>query len=144
MENGTQEVSQGVAIIWETGASLDKIGVSVKQTLQRIQGINQDVGNLSDSSETIVRTMDEVSQVAENNAAIAEQVAASAEEQSASVHQIASSVSNITQLAHNLEGLANQFKFEKLNNEDDDDNSNNGSKSVALVKKAKTARLVSG
>ncbi len=140
MENGTQEVSQGVSIIWETGASLDKIGFSVKQTLQRIQGINQDVGNLSGSSETIVRTMDEVSQVAENNAAIAEEVAASAEEQAASVHQIVTSVGNVTQLANNLEVLANQFKFEQLRTDTENDM---GTRTLALIKKAKTAKLVS-
>jgi methyl-accepting chemotaxis protein len=136
MENGTQEVSQGVSIIWETGASLDKISFSVKQTLQRIQGINQDVGNLSGSSETIVKTMDEVSQVAENNAAIAEEVAASAEQQSTSVHQIGNSVSSITELAHNLEGLANQFKIEQVNGGD------NGDSRALTTRKAKTARLV--
>ncbi|MBC7474895.1 MAG: HAMP domain-containing protein [Candidatus Sericytochromatia bacterium] len=133
MLHGTEEVSQGVEIIKETEMSLDKINSSVKETLQRIQVIDLDVKNLSGSSQTIVKTMDQVFQVAENNASIAEQVAASAEEQTASVHQIGKSVSNITQLAYNLEGLANQFKFEKLNEED---------KTVSVVKKARTARLV--
>lgn len=136
MNHGTQEVSEGVSIIRETEESLDKISDSVKETLQRIQGIDLDVRNLSDSSETIVNTMDEVSQVAENNAAIAEEVAASAEEQSASVNQIGTSVTNITELSHNLETLANQFKFEKLNNDD------HNSKSLSVIKKAKTARLI--
>ncbi len=136
MNNGTQEVSEGVAIIKETGESLDKISDSVRETLKRIQGIDLDVRNLSDSSETIVKTMDEVSQVAENNAAIAEQVAASAEQQSASVHQIASSVTNITELSHNLETLANQFKFDKLG--DDEVNTT----ALSVIKKAKTARLI--
>jgi methyl-accepting chemotaxis protein len=136
MHHGTEEVSEGVLIIRETEDSLYKISDSVKETLQRIQGIDLDVKNLSTSSETIVNTMDEVAQVAENNAAIAEEVAASAEEQTSSVHQIGSSVSNVSQLAYNLENLANQFKFEKLHNEE------NETKALSLLKKARTARLI--
>ncbi|MFN8577897.1 MAG: methyl-accepting chemotaxis protein [Candidatus Sericytochromatia bacterium] len=136
MHHGTEEVSEGVLIIRETEDSLYKISDSVKETLQRIQGIDQDVKNLSTSSETIVNTMDEVVQVAENNAAIAEEVAASAEEQTASVHQIGSNVSDIRQLANNLENLANQFKFEKLHNDEPE------TKSLSIIKKAKTARLI--
>lgn len=135
---GTQEVYRGVEIIRETGSSLDEISHSVQETFQKIQGINSHVGELSDSSRTIVNTIDEVSRVAENNAAISEEVAASAEEQNSSVRQIISSVENVSDLAHNLEALANQFKFEKL----EEDNSD--SKSLSVVKKAKTARLISG
>lgn len=135
---GTQEVHRGVEIIRETGSSLDEISHSVQETFQKIQGINSYVGELSDSSRTIVNTIDEVSRVAENNAAISEQVAASAEEQTSSVRQIISSVENVSNLAHNLEALANQFKFEKLKEEDSSD-----SKSLAVIKKAKTAKLIS-
>lgn len=140
MFQGTQEVSQGVSIIRETGQSLNLISAAVKETLERIRGIDSDVGSLFESSQTIATSIDQVSQVAENNASIAEEVASSAEEQAFAIKQIATSAENISNLADDLEGITNQFKFEKI----DSDESNKQENSKALVvKKAKTARLIS-
>lgn len=137
MFQGTQEVSQGVSIIRETGDALNVINGAVKETLDRIKGIDSDVGNLFSSTQTIASSIDQVSQVAENNAAIAEQVASSAEEQSVSVRQISSSSENISKLADELEDVTSKFKFEKIHDSDE------GESKALMIKKAKTARLVS-
>lgn len=139
MFQGTQEVSQGVSIIRETGQSLNLIGDAVKETLERIRGIDSDVGSLFESSQTIATSIDQVSQVAENNASIAEEVASSAEEQAFAIKQIATSAENISNLADDLEGITNQFKFEKIAGSE---NEQPTTKSL-IVKKAKTARLLS-
>ncbi|MFN8673819.1 MAG: methyl-accepting chemotaxis protein [Candidatus Sericytochromatia bacterium] len=137
MFQGTQEVSQGVSIIRETEQSLNMISGAVLETMDRIKGIDSDVGSLFDSSQTIAGSIDQVSQVAENNAAIAEQVASSAEEQAAAIRQIAMSSENVSKLADNLEDVTSQFKFEKIQEQQE-----KGTRSL-IIKKAKTARLVS-
>lgn len=113
MKTGTQEVSEGVAIVRETGLALNNITNSIHETLEKINGINHDVESLSASTNTIVTAVDEVAQVAENNAAITEEVAASAQEQTSSVQVIADSINQIVLLTSELESLAGQFKIDE-------------------------------
>lgn len=139
MKTGTQEVSDGVAIIRETGNALNNITNSIHETLSKINGINHDVETLSTSTQTIVTAVDEVAQVAEHNAAVTEEVAASAHEQTASVQAIADSVNQVAGLATDLESISGKFKI--------DDAPSSGSPrrsstSGRRISKVNTARLL--
>lgn len=143
MKTGTQEVSEGVAIVRETGLALNNITNSIHETLEKINGINHDVESLSASTNTIVTAVDEVAQVAENNASITEEVAASAQEQTSSVQVIADSINQIVLLTSELESLAGQFKIDEADTRPVLTTRRPAAQAGHQIPKVRTARLIS-
>lgn len=143
MKTGTQEVSEGVAIVRETGLALNNITNSIHETLEKINGINHDVESLSASTNTIVTAVDEVAQVAENNASITEEVAASAQEQTSSVQVIADSINQIVLLTSELESLAGQFKIDEADTRPVLTTRRPAAQPGHQIPKVRTARLIS-
>lgn len=143
MKTGTQEVSEGVAIVRETGLALNNITNSIHETLEKINGINHDVESLSASTNTIVTAVDEVAQVAENNASITEEVAASAQEQTSSVQVIADSINQIVLLTSELESLAGQFKIDEADTRPVLTTRRPAAQQGHQIPKVRTARLIS-
>jgi len=139
MEVGMTEVEKGVGQAAEAGKALDLIFSTVDETVSRIRAIVEAAEQASTGSTEVVKSVDTVAAiteentaateqmaassnqvaesvakaaaVAEENAASTEEVSASTEEMNASVEEIVASAQALAQMATNLQGLVTRFRL---------------------------------
>ncbi len=126
MESGTREVTAGMTMAGEAGASLERIQIVVQEMSERVLGISAAAEEMSASAQEVSQTITEVAAVIEESSAAAEEMSASAEEVSASVQTVAgttaqqgaavedltASASEMSVVAQTLSDLVAQFKVE--------------------------------
>lgn len=139
MEQGTQEVTEGVVLAHDAGAALEEIMKTVEQTLIQIRSISEAAKQMSEASTSVVKDMDNVAAITQQNSAAtqqmavssdsaisaidsistltqndvehAESVSVSVEEMTASTEGIASSAEALSEMAHDLRALVGGFKI---------------------------------
>ncbi len=139
MNAGTADVEKGVTLAAQAGQALDLIFSTVDETVSRIKGIVEAAAQAGNSSLEVVRSVDKVASVTEENSAATEQMAASSsraadavakaaavsqenaaaseevsastEEMNASVEEIVASVQSLANMATRLQGLVGRFKL---------------------------------
>ncbi|WP_378952299.1 methyl-accepting chemotaxis protein [Pelosinus sp. sgz500959] len=111
MNIGTQETAKGIAIISQTGKTFKNIVSVVEELEEQIQIISGATEELSASGGQIVTSVDNIKQVAIQNATNTQTISASAEEQSASMHEIALSSDTLSSMSQNLQVLISKFKL---------------------------------
>ncbi|AKG37233.1 methyl-accepting chemotaxis protein [Paenibacillus durus] len=107
---GTQVVSSGMDAVLAAGNSFDTIyssiqGVAVQ--MAKVTDISQDI---SKSTQQLVSTFEHISAVADNTAAGTESVSAASQEQLATMEEITSSASALAKMSEELIGMVNKFK----------------------------------
>lgn len=139
MENGTREAEAGAALAEEAGKSLQEILGKVQAAVQQIEGITAATEELAAGSGEVVRAMEKVEEISEQNrqavgdidagirqilqnisdiasaaaesAAAAEEVTASTEEITASNEEIASAAQNLEKMALDLQQILAKFQI---------------------------------
>ena len=137
VEQGTNEVTEGVKLAEETGTSISAIRSAVDSVVEQIGRISASAEEVSASSGEMVKTIDGVSTLVEQNSAATEQMAAnstqvsssiegiasiseqnsastqevsaSAQEMSAQVQQVVASTQNLDQMAKELQEVLGTF-----------------------------------
>jgi methyl-accepting chemotaxis protein len=112
MVSGVQEVEHGSTLALEAGKSLEEILKAIETTNQQVQAISAAANEMKAFSTSVVRSIDNISSISEENAAAAEEVSASTEETAAQVEQMGTSVETLSQVARQLEELVAQFKLQ--------------------------------
>lgn len=125
MDSAIHEVDDGVSIVNTVGNALEEILSHAKDTTEDIQEIKFEVNHLAESSDHVVRMMEnissiteessasteEISSITEQTAASAEEVSSITEEQSASLEEINCSLQTISKTTEALQKLIAIFKI---------------------------------
>ncbi|MEN6298917.1 MAG: methyl-accepting chemotaxis protein [Anaerolineaceae bacterium] len=140
MNNGAQEVENGVERANQSGEALELILHAVETVNKQVDEIAEAAQQINISSNELVNSVDSVSAVVEENTAATEQMAASsgevntaieniasvseensaaieevsasAEEMSAQVQEVTASAQSLAEMAHELQAVVAQFKLE--------------------------------
>ncbi|GAB4265286.1 methyl-accepting chemotaxis protein [Thermincola ferriacetica] len=132
MEEGTNEVEQGVGLVTSAGKALKDILETVDETYRQIQNISAAVEQISASSEEVEKAVGnvriitgqntaatgeltvasaDVAKAMENISAITEESSASAEEVSASTEQLTASLEEISAATEHLAKMAEELRM---------------------------------
>jgi methyl-accepting chemotaxis protein len=105
------DVQQGVVLVQNAGSALNKIVMSVTETVSDSNRILDITKSEVATSEQIVALIEDIAGINDNNAANAEEVAAAAEEMSATMHTVASGASETAAKGLELKELVEKFKL---------------------------------
>ncbi|MDA8235788.1 MAG: HAMP domain-containing methyl-accepting chemotaxis protein [Clostridia bacterium] len=139
MTVGTKEVEEGVVLAKDAGVALQEILTTVAQAVEQVETISAAAEQISASSSGVVKAIDNVAAITEQNTAAteemaagsnqarlsirnvvvisqdnvstAQEVSASTEEINASSEEIASSAQTLSQVAEELQEMVNRFKI---------------------------------
>ncbi|MDA8235619.1 MAG: methyl-accepting chemotaxis protein [Clostridia bacterium] len=139
MEIGTKEVEQGAQLADDAGIALRKILTTITEANDQIQSISAAIEQVSASSAEVVKAVDNVAAITEENtaateemsansiqvqtaisniaaiveesSAAAEQVSASTEEMNATTEEIAASAQTLSGMAEELQTMVSKFKI---------------------------------
>ena len=138
MDEGTQEVENGVGLAADAGKALERIISNVAKTNDEIHKISLSAQQISEhsaevmgsmeivatiteenssatrvmagSSDDVIRAIEEIAAIAEESAAAAQQVTASSQQMYSTSDLIASSSTELAEMAQNLKKLSQRFR----------------------------------
>ncbi|WP_418790758.1 methyl-accepting chemotaxis protein [Phosphitispora sp. TUW77] len=102
MEEGTNEVEEGVNLATTAGKALDEITATVDKVLDQVNAISAGAQQAAASSSEVVQSMETVAAVTQENTAATEQMAAGSEQVVSSINHISAISQNSTSAAHNI------------------------------------------
>ncbi|GAX90453.1 methyl-accepting chemotaxis protein [Effusibacillus lacus] len=111
MHDGTLAAQEGLSIVAQTGESFRHIVAAVEEVSSQVQDINQNVKRIHDGTQSLVESIEEISDLSQQFAGNAQNVAAAAEEQNTTVEEIASSSAMLTRMAAELQEAVNRFRL---------------------------------
>lgn len=111
MEKVKHITNNQVEKVGVTKVKYDQIGNAIDRTMEMIEKLNISGKEMDKKKDEIIEIMQNLSAIAEENAAGTQQTSAVTEEQSASMEEIANSSEGLTQLAQELQGIISQFKI---------------------------------
>lgn len=94
-----------------TEQKFEKIAASIEVTQKSIEKLNHSAVTMNKNKDKLVGLMQNLSAIAEENAAGTEEASASIEEQAASMQEIAHASEGLSRIAEELQTLMNKFKF---------------------------------
>ena len=100
----------GVAVVRSAGESLEQIARSVLETERRMQEISSLTAEQAGGAEALVKAIEEIHKIAENNAAGTEQASAATQEQTASMQEMSASAQQLARTSDTLKDLIAIFK----------------------------------
>lgn len=131
VEDGTREVERGSALAQDAGVALDDIINTMQATLQQVENISQSTVEIAEKSNSVVKVIQNLTVISEENAATTEQMTASshqvvdmikeisvlsrdgntlAEKAYTSVNEMQQSVHDINESANELSNMANKLR----------------------------------
>ena len=110
MEDGMEEVSEGIDIVNASGVSFEHIQKAVDNVTSQIQEVSAAAGQMSVAAEQVVRSIEQFAEIAEVTAAGTQNVSAASEEQLASMEEISTSAASLAKMAVELQDVVNRFK----------------------------------
>lgn len=116
MNHGTLEVQKGIRLVEVAGNSFEGILGLIQQVQQEVEEVTHSTGNIKEDTEKMVVTMDQISDIAKENAENTHSVAASTEQQLASMEEISSSSTALASMAEELSDLIGKFKLAEEDN----------------------------
>lgn len=118
-EHSRQAVQQIARLSTEIGREMSRLAQAtgeMRHAVERSSGLAQSTHAVTSHQEQqadeVVRAINAVASVAEQNAASSEEVAASVEQLTAALEEIAASSQDLAELAHGLDGLVHRFNAE--------------------------------
>ncbi|QUI22805.1 methyl-accepting chemotaxis protein [Vallitalea pronyensis] len=108
----TDTVEIQVASVRETEIKYKQIAHAIQNSQESMEKVVQTEDIVNNKKAEILDVIQNLSAIAEENAASTEEASASTEEQSASMEQIANNSEGVSELAKTLEELANRFKVD--------------------------------
>jgi methyl-accepting chemotaxis protein len=110
MENGTEEVTGGRKLVYQSGEAFKSLYESVAEVSNQVGDVSAATQQMTAGTEHVVGSIDVISSMAEAAASSTQEVSASLEEQLASMEEIASSSNALSQLAEEMNEAINKFK----------------------------------
>ncbi|MGZ7442007.1 methyl-accepting chemotaxis protein [Paenibacillus sp. TH7-28] len=110
MDETVLEVKRGAELVRSAGRSLADIGNSAEFTAQAIADVSGNVQTLSDSSQRLVHSLEDIVKFASETAENAQSMSAASEEQLAAMQEIDALASLLSSLSEKLHGLIDRFK----------------------------------
>ncbi|MFP7492937.1 methyl-accepting chemotaxis protein [Terribacillus saccharophilus] len=111
MQNGTQNVEEGIRKTEHVQESFQAIKQAIDQVTSNVQQVAQTVDDVSAGSLNIAQVMDKVKTTARENAASNETNAAASQQQSAAMEEISASSEALSGIAVDLQAALTKFKF---------------------------------
>ena len=108
--DASRVAGEGVAVVQAAGASLDQIIQAVGATAARMQEISTLTAEQARGADDLVKAVEEIHKIAENNAAGAQQASAATEEQTASMEEMAGSAQQLARTSDTLKDLIAIFR----------------------------------
>jgi methyl-accepting chemotaxis protein len=110
MTDSTRSARDGRGVIEQSKASIDDMVRSVLTSMERIHEISSLTESQAKGAEGLVRAFEEISKIAEDNAAGTEEASAATEEQTASMQEMSASAQELAKTSDTLKGLIAVFK----------------------------------
>ena len=110
MNDSTQAAREGKAVILQARTSIDAMVQSVLTSMERIEAISALTTAQSKGADGLVRAIEEISKIAEDNAAGTEEASAATEEQTASMQEMSASAQELAKASDTLKDLIAVFK----------------------------------
>jgi methyl-accepting chemotaxis protein len=95
----------------QTEANFKEIAEAMKSASNAVEILDETGNRMGQRKEDVLDTIQNLSAIAEENAASTEEASASMEEASASTEEIANSSENLTNITMNLQRLIHMFKI---------------------------------
>lgn len=111
LQTGYKEVEQGKIQIESTGETFEGISNAVKEMVNSITTIGQNLSEITASTQVMNGSVEEVASVSEESAAGIEQTAASVQQTSSIMEEVAGSSKHLADLAEELNALVGEFKL---------------------------------
>ena len=109
MEIATRDIASGRDVLTYTSDALEDIVRGVVEEVKKVQEISALTQQQTDGAQALVKTIDEIAKVAEDNAASTEEASAATTEQTASMEQMAHSAQQLSGMADKLKKLVTRF-----------------------------------
>jgi len=109
MEVATRDIASGREGLTYTSDALEEIVRVVVEQVKKVQEISALTQQQTEGAQSLVRTIDEIAKVAEDNAASTEEASAATTEQTASMEQMAQSAQQLSGLADKLKTMVARF-----------------------------------
>jgi methyl-accepting chemotaxis protein len=119
--SSSRQINEGKKKINSTAEVFQSIVQTVMEAERKANSIADLSSMQSEGAQKVVKSIDEIARVAEDNAAATEQVSAATEEQSAAMQEMAAASKELAQLSSELLRAAERFRLpEDLPEEDDE------------------------
>jgi methyl-accepting chemotaxis protein len=110
MNDSTRAAREGQAVIHEAKASIDAMVQSVLSSMERNEEISALSAVQAKGAEGLVRAIEEIAKIAEDNAAGTEEASAATQEQTASMEEMSASAQELAKTSDTLKDLISIFK----------------------------------
>jgi methyl-accepting chemotaxis protein len=105
-------MAAGMDSVRQTGRTLESIFESAIKTTELSDAIAAITRQAAERSNAVMEALEEISSIAETNAASSQEIAASIEEQSASMEEVVASSQTLADLAERLQENSRRFQTE--------------------------------
>ncbi|WP_374937197.1 methyl-accepting chemotaxis protein [Bacillus clarus] len=110
MDNVTEEVQSGLAVVSQTKSSFTDILSSTNDIVLQIDQMVEVTKHMAGDANEVTNAIDEIAAATEENTASMQSVAASAEEQMNSMEEISAAAQNLAGMAEELQAMIKRFK----------------------------------
>jgi methyl-accepting chemotaxis protein len=110
MTDSTQAAREGKGVLLQARASIEAMVESVLTSTERIEAISALTATQSKGADGLVRAIEEIAKIAEDNAAGTEEASAATEEQTASMQEMSASAQELAKTSDTLKDLIAVFK----------------------------------
>ncbi|MFJ7849358.1 methyl-accepting chemotaxis protein [Peribacillus sp. NPDC097264] len=111
MNYGTQEVTEGMKLVEETGKTFDSILESIEMVSSEIQEASAVSEEMAASVDQVSAAIEQVTRIAEGSVTSTAEIASASEEQLASMEEITASASSLARMAEELKEKVVAFKI---------------------------------
>jgi methyl-accepting chemotaxis protein len=110
-DDASKEVSEGMQVVEVAGESLEKINDFVRRSADLSSAVAETTKRHLILGNKIMEAMEEIRNIAEQNASNSEELSASTEEQSAAMQELSATSQQLTNLADNMKGLVERYRL---------------------------------
>jgi methyl-accepting chemotaxis protein len=111
VKSGNELVEKGLSASKEANEAFSNISCSINDVSTKVQEVSAAVEELTAQSHTIVQTIGNVKEIAEQGVFASQESSAATQEQVATMEEVTASAHGLTQLADELQAAVSQFKL---------------------------------
>lgn len=111
MNEGTEAVKQGIAVVKDTGESFQSILSAVDNVSKQMQKTSNEVIETYNGTQEVVNSMNRIIEITKQSSEGTQSIAAATEEQSALMKEVANAAEVLSQMAVELEKIFSKFKI---------------------------------
>jgi methyl-accepting chemotaxis protein len=111
VKSGNELVEKGLSASKEANEAFSNISCSINDVSTKVQEVSAAVEELTAQSHTIVQTIGNVKEIAEQGVFTSQESSAATQEQVATMEEVTASAHGLTQLADELQAAVSQFKL---------------------------------